>query len=185
MSYEQICRAVKTIQKKYNESDPFRLCQDMNILLLTEYLGTEPNAIKGFYLKAKQIQSITINADLPESIQRIILAHEIGHCILHRHAGIHAFHDIALFDECSLLEKEANLFAAEFLLNDQDVFEVLNQDTTFFSTAGILRVPAELLDFKFRIMKWKRYKVTEPPISARNDFLAKMEVPADADYYSD
>ena len=105
--------------------------------------------------------------------------------MLHRHSGIHAFHDIGLFDESSLLEKDANLFAAEYLLRDQDVLETLNRDTTFFSAAAMLRVPAELLDFKFRVLEWKGYKLIEPPISARSNFLANMEVPDDADCYGE
>ena len=57
-------------------------------------------------------------------------------------------------------------------------------DTTFFSAAAMLRVPMEMLDFKFRLMKWKGYKLIEPPIHARGDFMRNMEVPDDADYYS-
>ena len=105
--------------------------------------------------------------------------------MLHRHSGVHAFHDIGLFDESSLLEKDANLFAAEYLLRDQDVLETLNRDTTFISAAAMLRVPAELLDFKFRVLKWKGYKLIEPPISAQSKFLANMEVPDDADCYGE
>ena len=177
MSYAEVCGAVEALQKKYHESDPFRLCEDMNILLLSQTLGNAPDAIKGFYLESKRIRTITVNCDLPEAVQRIIVAHELGHAVLHRHSGIHAFHDIGLFDESSLLEKDANLFAAEYLLRDQD--------TTFFSAAAMLRVPAELLDFKFRVLKWKGYKLIEPPISARSNFLANMEVPDDADCYGE
>ena len=53
------------------------------------------------------------------------------------------------------------------------------------SAAAKLYVPIELLDFKFRVMKWKGYKLIEPPISARSNFLANMEVPDDADCYCD
>ena len=67
--------------------------------------------------------------------------------------GVFTFHDLRLFDESSLAEKEANLFAAEYLLSDEEVLEVLNRDTTFFTAAAKLTVPVELLDFKFRIMK--------------------------------
>ena len=116
MSYAEVCGAVEALQKKYHESDPFRLCEDMNILLLSQSLGNDPDAIKGFYLESKRIRTITVNCDLPEAVQRIIVAHELGHAVLHRHSGIHAFHDIGLFDESSLLEKDANLFAAEYLL---------------------------------------------------------------------
>ena len=181
MSYAEVCGAVEALQKKYHESNPFRLCENMNILLLSQALGNTPDAIKGFYLESKRIRTITVNCDLPEAVQKIIVAH----AVLHRHSGIHAFHDIGLFDESSLLEKDANLFAAEYLLRDQDVLETLNRDTTFFSAAAMLRVPAELLDFKFRVLKWKGYKLIEPPISARSNFLANMEVPDDADCYGE
>lgn len=82
------------------------------------------------------------------------------------------------------MEREANLFAAEYMLEDEEVLDALNQDTTFFSAAAMLRVPMEMLDFKFRLMKWKGYKLIEPPIHARGDFMRNMEVPDDADYYS-
>ena len=64
------------------------------------------------------------------------------------------------------------------------MLDVLNQDTTFFSAAAELLVPAELLDFKFRVMKWKGYNMVEPPITANSNFLRDMEVPENADYYS-
>ena len=31
-----------------------------------------------------------------------------------------------------------------------------------------------MLDFKFRVMKWKGYKLIEPPIMAQSNFLANM-----------
>lgn len=185
MSYAEICEAVETIQKKYRESDPFRLCSAMGIKLIFQSLGNDPDAIKGFFLESKRIRTITVNCDLPVVIQRIIVSHELGHAVLHRKSGVKAFHDMGLFDESSVTEKEANLFAAEYLLNDEEVLDTLNRDTTFFSAAAMLRVPAELLDFKFRVLKWKGYKLIEPPISARSNFLANMEVPDDADCYGE
>lgn len=185
MSYAEVCDAVELLQKKYCESDPFRLCTTMDIKLLLQPLGTVPDSIKGFFLESKRIRTITVNCDLPIVIQKIIVAHELGHAVLHRKSGVRAFHDIGLYDESTIAEKEANLFAAEYLLKDEEVLDALNGDTTFFSAAAKLCVPVELLDFKFRIMKWKGYKLVEPPISARSNFLANMEVPDDADFYSE
>ena len=184
MSYAEVCKAVETIDRRYCQKDPFRLCKEMGIILLPPQLGNEPDAIKGFFLENKRIKTITVNSDLPHVIQKIIVAHEIGHAALHRKSGIHAFHEVGLFDESSFMEQEANLFAAEYLLDDQKVLEPLNSDTTFFAAASELYVPMELLDFKFRVMKWKGYKLIEPPISARSNFLRDMEVPPDADYNS-
>ena len=182
MTYAEISESVAKLIKKYDERDPFRLCRAMGIKLIFQPMGKDPDAVKGFFLESKRIRTITINSDLPDVIQRIIAAHEFCHALFHRKSGIHAFHEVALFDQTSILEKEANLFAAEFLLSDEDVFDVLNRDTTFFSAAAALYVPAELLDFKFRLMKWKGYKLIEPPISARSNFLRDIDIPEDTDY---
>ena len=177
MTYAEICQAVEKLQKKYSETDPFRLCTLLGIYINKMPLGEKENSIKGFFLEQNRIKCITINSDLPEVIQRIIAAHELGHAILHKRSGVHAFHDVGLFDESTVYEKDANLFAAEFLLSDEEVLETLNADNTFFSASAALYVPIELLDFKFRVMKWKGYKLVEPPINARSNFLLKLEVP--------
>ena len=61
MSYADVCEAVESLQRKYCERDPFRLCADMGIKLLYQPLGTDPDAIKGFYLESKRIRTITVN----------------------------------------------------------------------------------------------------------------------------
>jgi Zn-dependent peptidase ImmA (M78 family) len=175
MSIEYISGEVARITKKYDEDDPYRLCRSMKIILLAEAMGNFPNACKGFYLYKARQQVITINSDLPEGIQRIILMHEIAHAVLHRKAsGIKAFHDFALFDEASTYEYEANIFTADYLLKDAEVLELLNEDLSFFGAASRLNVPIELLDFKFRVLKRKGYKIIDPPLRASSDFLKKV-----------
>lgn len=159
MNYAEISESVEKLKRKYGESDPFRLCRDMGIKLLFQAMGTHPDAIKGFFLESKRIRTITINSDLPMVIQRIIAAHELCHATNHRSSGIHPFHEVALFYQMSVLEKDANLFAA----------------------AAALCVSIELLDFKFRVMKWKGYKLIEPPINARSNFPRDMEVPDESE----
>lgn len=131
MNYAEICEVVDRIRNKYDEPDPFRLCRCMGIFLMFESLGKEEDAIKGFFLEKNRIRTIIVNSDLPRFIQKIIVAHEIGHAELHRESGVHAFHDVVMYDSVSVYEKEANLFAAEYLLSDEDVLEALNQDSTF------------------------------------------------------
>lgn len=182
MIYNSVCEAVAKIRRTTESSNPFRVCREKGILVIPQSLGLEPNAIKGFYYTRRRIKTITVNSDLPDVIQRIIVAHELGHACLHADSGINEFHDFGLFDESSIKEKEANLFAAEFLLNDNDVLEALNGDSTFFTAASQLYVPAELLDFKFRVMKWKGYKLMEPPLLARSNFLRDIEIPNNLEY---
>ena len=177
----EIVETVEKLKKRYRETDPFRLCRAMGIKLLLQPLGTAPDAIKGFILKSRRIIAITVNSDLPPVLQRIVAAHELGHAVLHKNSGVLAFHEAALFDDSSRYEQEANLFAAEYLLEDGRVLEALNADGTFFSAAAALNVPMELLDFKFRVMKRKGYKLAESPVRAQSNFLRSLEAPDYAD----
>jgi len=101
-----------------------------------------------------------------------LVAHELGHDRLHKEiALLKGFQEIELFDMAQPLEYEANLFAAELLIGDDELLKLLNdKDRTFFDVARELYVPADLLDFKFRVMKHKGYRV-QAPITARGDFL--------------
>ncbi len=122
-----------------------------------------------------RIPMIVLNSDLPESLQRVILSHELGHAVLHRkHNGLSAFHDFELFDETSRFEYEANIFAAEYLMQDAEVLELMRENTSFFDAARVLRVPVELLDFKLRILKRKGRKKIDPPLMASGDFLKRV-----------
>lgn len=175
MSIEYISSEVRRVRKKYDETDPERLAKAMGVLLLYEPMGVSSDACKGFYFRQSRTQVITVNSDLADELRRIILTHELGHAVLHgRSAGTRAFHDFTLFDETSVYEYEANIFAADFLMDDEKVLALLNGDISFFGAAADLCVPPELLDFKFRVLKRKGYKVVDPPILARGDFLKKI-----------
>ena len=183
MTMDYICREVKRLKRKFHETDPFKLCDVMGIILLYAPMGTYPGACKGFFLAQSRKRSITVNSDLPEAIQRIIVTHELGHAVLHAKAvGVKAFHDFELFDSTSLMEYEANIFAAEFLMDDDDVLEKLNEDISFFGAASLLRVPPELLDFKFRLMKRNGYKLIDPPLMANSNFLKNVETEVTDEY---
>lgn len=183
MTYEDICNCAKRLKNTYRTNDALSIAESMGILVRYDSMGTEANALKGYFVETHRIRAIAINCDLPEIVQRIIGAHELCHAINHRKCELLPFHDIALFDETSTLEKEANMFAAEFLLDDEEVIDILNQDYTFFGAAAVLGVPAELLDFKFRLMKWKGYKLMEAPILSDNCFLKDMEVQQYGEFY--
>lgn len=155
----------------YGNRDPLRLCGDMDIILLFQALGREENSVKGFYFESSRIRTITINSDLPEELQRIIAAHELGHAVLHRTERTHSFNELWLFDEATAMEREANLFAAELLIDDEELLEVLKEGGTFFEAAARLRVPKELLEFKLRLMRGKGYEIREAPIRAESRFL--------------
>ena len=175
MSTEIIRREVNRIRKRYGEPDPFRLCRAMDILLLERAMGAYEGCCKGFYLMQSRIQTIVLNSDLSAPLQRVILAHELGHAVLHRKvSSVSAFHDFRLFEETSRYEYEANIFAAEYLIWDAEVLELLREDHSFSDMARQLCVPEELLDFKLRTLKRRGRMRIDPPLMASGDFLKRV-----------
>ena len=77
----------------------------------------------------------------------------------------------------SIMEKEANLFAAEILMEDAKVLMILGENRDFYFTASLLEVPPEFLEFKFRLMRQKGYTLPEAPIIAQSNFLKVVPFP--------
>lgn len=171
---EFIHSKVVEITKKYSSRDPFDICRSMNIHVHYKDLG---NALKAYYFCQSRIKNIVINSCSCVSIRRILCAHELGHAVLHGElAAMRGFQELGLFDKTIPVEYEANLFAAELIISDEEILEQLNErDKSFFSIAQELYVPPELLDFKFRILKNKGLCI-ESPYIARADFL-KNDIP--------
>lgn len=165
-----IRRQVEQLLEQYGQRDPFALCGLLEIEVLYHPLGDK---LKGYFFYHSGIRIIVVNRELPEEMQRVVCAHELGHALLHQElASLNAMQELNLFDRSARPELEANLFAAELLIPDEDVISCLNEDTSFFDVAKELYVPAELLDFKFRMLKQKGYRL-EAPICSQGDFLKR------------
>jgi Zn-dependent peptidase ImmA (M78 family) len=164
-----IAGEVERLVTKYDTRDPYKLCKAMGIKIRYKDFGY---MLKAYFVVVSRIKNIVLNNRVSEAVARILVAHELGHAVLHRElAFLRGFQEFELFDMTSATEYEANLFAAELLIEDDELLELLNDDDkSFFGVAGELYVPAELLDFKFRVLKNKGYHI-EPPFMAQSDFL--------------
>lgn len=167
-----IKREANRLKMKYQTDDPYEICSAMKIQVMKRPMGKNPKSCKGFFMVNSRCKLIMINSDLSDEIQRIILAHELGHAALHSNAALSAFHEFALFDNTDRMEYEANIFAAEFLLEDTEVMDALEESDDFFRTANCLRVPPELLDFKLRILQRQGFEINAPYI-AHGNFLRR------------
>lgn len=174
MNTSFVYREILRIVNKYEEWNPYKICDAMGIIVKPILQGTYKGACKGFYMCQSWQSFIAVNRDLPEEVRRIIVAHELGHAVLHKKiAGIKTFHDVDILRNTTPIEYEANIFAANLLLPDELILEKLNDDLSFFEAAALLRVPAELLDIKFQDLKRRGYKIAEAPLMAHGDFLKR------------
>ena len=164
-----ITDVVEKLVNKYDTRDPFELCKALGITIRYKDLD---KYLKAYFFYQSRIKSIIINNNVADVLRRILCAHELGHAVLHCElAMMNSFQEIELFDATQPAEYEANLFAAELLIPDDELLGLLNDDSkSFFGVASELYVPAELLDFKFRVLKNKGYRL-EAPLLSQSNFL--------------
>lgn len=172
MLAETIRREARRLKAKFHTADPYEICAEMRIRIELKPMGKNPGSCKGFFLTRFRKKVITLNSDLPEEIRRIILIHELGHAVLHSSPQLCAFHEFSFMCDTDRLEYEANVFAAEFILDDRDVLDVVGADNDYFHCAQVLSVPPELLDFKLRLMERRGFELNAPHI-ANSDFLKR------------
>ena len=133
---------------KYGTRSPYEMAERMGIIVQKNNLG----AIRGYYFKKYRIKQIILHNDLSESDERFVLAHEIGHAVLHEDVNTPFLMGNTLFSK-NKFEKEANLFAIELLVSDETIIE--NPDLTLEQLARMTGYQEELLRCKGIIHKMR------------------------------
>lgn len=141
---EYIKRVVENLRKKYNTKCPFSLADYLGILLVIQPMGKT----LGMYKYINRNKVIFLNSNLNENKKRYVLAHEIGHAVLHTKSS-------CFFTNTKNLNKlkkecEANLFAAEFLINNENIDFFYIKEYSTEQLASYYKVPSELIEFKFK-----------------------------------
>ena len=121
MSLEYIANKGAQLVKRCDTRDPFKIAKDLGIKVM---FVDEFEKLKGVYRVIKRNRWIFINSNLPERMQRIVCAHELGHDQLHRDlAKGDGLMEFVLYDMDSRPEFEANVLASQILLPDDEVLE--------------------------------------------------------------
>ena len=126
--------------KKYGTRDPFKIADQLGILYQFGNTGCE-----GCYMYLKKHRYVFLNQNLSDQAARVVMAHELGHAILHRKENCYFIRNKTFLSNAKI-EKEANCFAAELLVPDS-VYEE-NPGFSVDNIASIAEVPVKLLDFK-------------------------------------
>jgi Zn-dependent peptidase ImmA (M78 family) len=148
--------------------DPFRIAHELGIeLLFCDGFGP----LKGMYRVIKRNRFIFINKDLSPRMQAIVCAHEIGHDRLHRDmAKTGAIREFMLYDMTTKPEYEANIVAAEILLDTDKMLEyVFDYRYTSEQIARVMHTDINLVALKIAHLAETGYKLRR--LDYRSDFL--------------
>lgn len=114
------------VVRRYGTRNPERLAQELEIIVMPRPFVTQ----KGAYKIIERNRFVFIKRDLPPVMRDIVLLHEIGHDMLHRRDAVSAggFQEFNIFDMSNRrMEYEANIFAAQVSLPDDEVVEYVLQ----------------------------------------------------------
>ena len=162
-----VAEAVEKLTKKYGTRDPYELCALLGIKI--HYIDMQKK-LKGFFYYQSRQKNIVIDSNVNDVLERILIAHELGHAVLHtKIAMMRGFQEMEVLDGGSKEEDEANFFAAELLLEDDVVLSYLGE-YSFFEAAKMLYVPAALLDYKFSLLH-ETGEVVDPMHIQKSNFL--------------
>ena len=116
MNAEQLSKVGSDLVRRCGTRDPFQIANALGINVMDdcENLGS----LKGMYC--------ILNKDLSPQMKPIVCAHEIGHDRLHRAlAKKHGLQEFVLYDMATKPEYEANIVAAEILLDSDEILEYI------------------------------------------------------------
>ena len=141
----KIRRLIRYYERMIGTRDPVSIARQLNIGIAIVPLGE----IAGNYKLLKRKRWIFVNEDIHAGspLFRVVVAHELGHALLHRKENC-AFLKHKTLLLTTGIEREANLFAAELLI-DADMLEVYSDYTKedFCRHTGY---PKELIELRLK-----------------------------------
>lgn len=139
---------VNKLIQKYGTRNPFQLADELEIIVQFSDI-----ALCGLYTPLKRQRVILLNNKLRNEENNkylnAVMAHELGHAILHRESQCYFYSNRTFFLK-SKPEIEANTFAAELLISDEDILE--HQSYTTDQLARVAGYEKKLVELRMKNM---------------------------------
>lgn len=168
MDAERIYSAARKLKKKYATADPFELCECVGLNVRFADIGS----LKGMYKYIKGNYFVLINDSLDARSKALVCCHELCHHLLHKDIAKNiGLYDTMLYDMDGRTENEANMFAAEIMIEDSDITNYACEGRTAADIAAILGTDINLVLIKAELMRKRGFDIN-CALRAQSDFLA-------------
>ena len=157
-----IFQAVDKLIKKFKTRNPFELLDALNVVVQESDAYKD---LKGYCFLSCKTVYVIISSFLSDEEKRIVAAHELGHVVLHKNQlQMAPMKDSVLYNMTDTTEYEANLFAADLLLPDEDIAKTSqNEDLNYFGLCSTLDTTPELMSFKlYSLIQRGNYQFNMP-----------------------
>ena len=163
--------------REYGTRDPFQIAFLMDVAV--KFINTRRQ--KGLCAVFDGYPFIFINQNLSEQMQRMTCAHELGHILLHKDilAGNVPLLEYELFDIRNAAEFEANAFAANLLIDEQELLDLMHDGADMIAAASSLNINVNLLMIRLLQMRKEGHDINAP-FSPDSSFLGSIEDKADS-----
>lgn len=155
MQSEYAMKCSQSLIKKYHTRNPFEIADRLGVeVIMTDSL----KKLKGFYRVVKRNRYIILNSKNSARMNRIVCAHELGHDQLHRElAKDDSLNEFTLYDMASRTEYEANVFAANLLLDDNNVLDMIYDGYDIVQIAAATSSDINLVALKVDCLRSEGY----------------------------
>ena len=167
-STSEIVRRANQIVKLCGTRDPHRIADELGI----EIMYCPFKSQKGAYKVIMRNRFMFVKEDLHPVMENIVLLHELGHDSLHRDEAtkVGGFKEFNIFDiRDSRMEYEANIFASQIAIPDDDFLELAEQGCDVQQIARAMHSDVNLVALKADTLISQGYRLR--PQSYKNKFL--------------
>lgn len=141
------------IIKTVGSREPENIAEHLGIIIMPVHFTKQ----KGVYKVIERNRFIFVKDDLCPEMRKIVLLHEIGHDVLHK-GEAKMFQEFSVFDmKNNRMEYEANSFAAEVALPDEEVLEYLYEGYDIETVAQYMRSDVNLVALKVANLNRRGY----------------------------
>lgn len=140
---------VNGVTETYHTKNIYELINLLNITLIRKDFTNSKKA--RFFRNSFGDEFIFLDNNLSELEERYVLAHELGHAILHTNLSCEYFYFSKVnYDK---VEFQANYFATELIIDDNDIDLEFLKGKTINQLSSYFGVPEQMILYKFNNLK--------------------------------